>query len=206
MQETTYPDIDVLILAAGLSSRMGKSNKLLMPLNGEPLVTQTVRLYSNLGMKVSVVVGHQRDKVRAALDGIQAAIITNEDYQHGHQSSVVAGLRSASLRGAGLLVALSDQPLLTCEDVSALCDAFIAGQCSKIFVPYFKGERGNPVLFPMPLIQDLLALSNSPNLKEFIDQNDAHVERYRAPNHHFTFDIDTPDDVERFKSRKTFGS
>ena len=64
-------DIAVILLAAGESRRMGEANKLLLPVGGEPLVRRTARLLASIdNARVTVVLGHEADEVRAALAGI----------------------------------------------------------------------------------------------------------------------------------------
>jgi bifunctional UDP-N-acetylglucosamine pyrophosphorylase/glucosamine-1-phosphate N-acetyltransferase len=63
--------VDVLILAAGLGTRM-KSNlaKVLHKLDGRPLIGHVVRTASTLQpRKVYIVVGHQAKEVQAAVEG-----------------------------------------------------------------------------------------------------------------------------------------
>jgi molybdenum cofactor cytidylyltransferase len=81
-----------IVLAAGLSSRLGR-NKHLLPINGEPLLRHTLRniLASRLD-RVLLVVGHDADEVRRTVFGLPIEIVFNPDFARGQSTSVLAGL------------------------------------------------------------------------------------------------------------------
>ena len=105
--------VNVIVLAAGLSRRMGDVNKLLLDIDGEPMVRRTVKLYRSLFSSVTVITGFESDKVQAALTGLDVTLLFNPDFETGQQSSVRLGLRAQELQGEGVIIALSDQPELT---------------------------------------------------------------------------------------------
>src|SRR5881628_2112488 len=81
------PKVAAVVLAAGRSTRMG-THKLLLPLDDEPLVRRTVRQVCEAGFdEVLVVVGHEHDKVLAALDGLPIRHAINAAYATGMGSS-----------------------------------------------------------------------------------------------------------------------
>ncbi|RUV05012.1 4-diphosphocytidyl-2C-methyl-D-erythritol kinase, partial [Mesorhizobium sp. M1A.F.Ca.IN.020.03.2.1] len=65
------PRVDIVLLAAGRSSRMGGPNKLLALFDGKPLVRRTAeRALGSKAANAIVVTGHQRERVRSALSGL----------------------------------------------------------------------------------------------------------------------------------------
>ena len=193
-----YAQFETVLLAAGLSMRMRPSNKLLITVDKTPLIYHSARLYCDLGMKVSVIVGHEAQDIETALGDLPVKIILNTDYAAGQNTSIRAGLAAAPLQGEGLLMALGDQPLLESADISALCEAFLKTPRNSILVPWFDGKRGNPALLPIKIARQLRTKNMLP--RAFMDANPQRVEHYDAPNAHFTTDLDTPEDVERFLS------
>lgn len=187
--------MEVVILAAGLSQRMGDTNKLLIDVNGESMIRGAVRLYERLTDRIIVVLGYQADEVRAALQGFDLTFVRNANYTSGQQSSVRAGLEAAALEGEGLVVALGDQPHLEEQDIAGLFDFFRIRHPDRIIVPWFEGVRGNPIVIPAQIAQRMRNDNRSPACRRFIDANPDLVVRYRAPNDHFTQDIDTPADA-----------
>ena len=79
--------ISAVILAAGASTRMG-SQKLLLPVGGEPLVRRTVRQVCDAGFDdVLVVVGSDWEQTLAALDGLPIRYAVNAEFASGMGSS-----------------------------------------------------------------------------------------------------------------------
>lgn len=190
-------NFEVIILAAGLSRRMGDINKLLIPVGGVAMVRHAADLYCKLGMSVTLVLGHDAHAITAALDGLNVSIVTNPDYSAGQAGSVQIGLAHTDLDLDGVLIALADQPHLTDADIAGFCRAFLSGTQGRIMVPWHEGQRGNPVLLPNTLARQIrtdIAAGRTASVRQFIDANPSLVQRYAAPNRHFTTDIDTPED------------
>jgi len=181
-----------ILLAAGLSQRMGTINKLLVELDGVPMVRRAAETLLANGLALFVVTGHERERVEAALEGLDIEFVHNPAYRDGQPSSIRAGL--AALEGArgGALIALSDQPHLQAADIAALIEAFEQSDKSRILMPVFEGKRGNPIIVPHAIVQ---AIGEGPvnfGCRKFMDANPKRVWRYDVPNDHFTRDIDTP--------------
>jgi molybdenum cofactor cytidylyltransferase len=137
-----------VVLAAGQSSRYGPENKLLEPLAGTPLVAHAVGTAVESAVDgVTVVVGYEADAVRAALDGFDVAVRTNEAYAAGQSTSLARGVAAARERGAdAVVVLLGDMPHVSVETVNLLLAAY-AGSAHDGLAAAFEGKRGNPVLF-----------------------------------------------------------
>ena len=85
--------IAAIILAAGRSTRMGGPNKLLAEIGGRPLVRIAAEeALASRARPVIVVTGHQRDKVEAALAGLDVQRVHNPDFAEGLSTSLKAGL------------------------------------------------------------------------------------------------------------------
>jgi molybdenum cofactor cytidylyltransferase len=189
-----------VLLAAGLSSRMGGQNKLLIAFDGVPLVRRTAQSYLAAGAEIFAVIGHEAEAVRAALAGLPLQFIENPDFAEGQQASVRAGIDAVPEGYHAVLVALSDQVALTPGDIGDLLDAFAASGGDRIFIPYFQGTRGNPVVFPPEIIAELRRSGGNTALRNFIDAHPERTRRYEAVNNHFVIDIDTPEDLLAYRS------
>ena len=192
--------VAAVLLAAGLSRRMGERNKLLIEIGGEPLVRRTARAYLAVGAKVHAVLGHEAEQVRAALEGLPLSFVTNPHFAEGQQTSVRAGIDSLDDGYDAILVALADQAALTPADIGSLLEAFVAGGGNRIVVPYFRDNRGNPVVFPAQLVAEMRAAGRHAACRSFIDHNPQLTVRYEAEHDRFTIDIDTPDDLASFEA------
>jgi molybdenum cofactor cytidylyltransferase len=140
------PRVAGVLLAAGTSSRFGAANKLLAEVDGTPMVRRAARTLSAASLSPrSVVVGHESDRVAAAVDGLGFAVVENGAYERGQSTSVAAGVRALGDVDAAVF-ALGDMPSVAPESVAALVAAYRDGAGSALAAAC-DGERGNPVLF-----------------------------------------------------------
>jgi molybdenum cofactor cytidylyltransferase len=197
---TRSPDgrLSAVVLAAGLSSRMGGANKLLLGLRGVPIVRQCVAtLLGHPFAEVVVVTGHQGAEVEAALDGLPVRVAYNPNYQEGQMTSVRSGLAALSERSAsasGVMVCLSDQPFLTTDDVNTIAAAFLARPACPVLVPTFAGTRGNPIVLARKSIEEILLRGGNFGCRQFVSKNADIVETFVMPNDHVLVDLDYPAD------------
>ena len=195
-------NVAAVLLAAGLSSRMGARNKLLIDIEGEPLVRRMARTYLAAGADVHVVVGHEAAAVRAALADLPLSFVENPRFGEGQQTSVRAGLDGLPEGHHAVLVALADQAALTPADIRGLLRAFAEGDRDRILIPFHNGQRGDPVLFPADIIAEIRAGGHNAACRKFIDANPLLTRHYEAASDHFIIDIDTPDDLRSFTDRR----
>lgn len=189
-------DVTAIILAAGLSRRMGDRNKLLLSVGGVPMIRHMVDVYSAATTRpVLVVTGHDADDVAAALAGSAARTVFNADYANGQPTSVACGLRAANDAGA-VLIGLGDQPLLTADDIRALLAAHAAADPQRISIPAMDQRRGNPIVVPDALRSRLLEDPRSPGCKTFTRAHPEHVQFHALTSPGFFADMDTPEAYE----------
>jgi len=198
-------DVCAIILAAGLSRRMGARNKLLLPIKGVPMIRHMAEIYqSAISGPVIVVTGHEADGVSKALEGCNVRTVHNPDYAQGQPTSVACGLRHAP-DGYDILIGLGDQPLLTKDDLRALVDGHALTDPERISIPSSDTQRGNPILVPATLRLRLLADRRSPGCKKFTRENPDHVQFHALPNAGFYTDVDTPDAYDTLAIDKEVG-
>ena len=123
--------IDILILAAGLGTRM-KSNlaKVLHQLDGRPLIAHVARTAAALQpRKLFVVIGHQAEQVRAAVEhelGTGVAGFVRQTEQRGTGDAVLAAQESLADAESTVMVLSGDVPLIRTETLSRLLAAHTA--------------------------------------------------------------------------------
>ena len=190
------PSVDIVVLAAGRSSRMGGPNKLLAEFDGKPLIRRTVEtaLGARNAETVRVVVGHMRADVIAALDGLDVEIVGNPNYTDGLSSSLKAGF-IASREADGVLVMLADQPRVTPQDLDRLIAAFTGEGKGAIVAACDRGERRNPVILARRFAPAIEALTGDVGAARIIGANpDALVEVEIGAA--ASLDVDTPEALE----------
>ena len=179
-----------IILAAGLSTRMGAQNKLLLPIGGDPMIRHMVMTYGAVASSVLVVTGHERLAIETALAGTDAKTVFNPSFARGQQTSVVCGLRAAP-QSAQYLIGLGDQPYLSPRNLRELLHRH-ATDPRRITVPRTGDQRGNPIVVPDALRRTLLEDVQSPGCRKFTRNNPEQVKFHETDAPGYFTDIDTP--------------
>ncbi|MBI3512480.1 MAG: NTP transferase domain-containing protein [Proteobacteria bacterium] len=187
------PRIAALVLAAGQSRRMGR-NKLLLPIEGTPMVARTVdALIASVATDIVVVTGHQADPVRAALAGRSVAFVHNPDFATGLASSLKAGLAALPADADGVLVCLGDMPLVMPAHLDRLIAAFNPVEGRLICVPTYDGKRGNPVLWARQFFAEMHSLSGDVGARGLIERHAEALCEVAMTDAGVLLDVDTPD-------------
>ena len=157
-----------VVLAAGLSSRMGAANKLTKKWQGKPLVRHVVdaAIASELEGTM-VMMGHEAEKVAELLPP-SVTMVSNPDYESGMASSLRRAAEAAlESEAEGLLVLLGDMPLVSAADINRLIDAFKSSP-KRIVQGAHGAEAGHPVLFPRHLWAEFAQLTGDMGAKPLL--------------------------------------
>ena len=181
-----------IVLAAGMSRRLGRPKQLL-DVGGKPLVRYVVErcLASRLDA-VSVVVGHQAEDVQGALTSLDVRIVFNPAYESGQASSLVAGIDAVPDGADAVVVALGDQPFIEPQVIDGLIDARRSHRASIAMARYGE-ERGHPVLFGHELFSELHDITGDQGGREVIRRHGAEVVLVPSRSSHIPLDVDTED-------------
>jgi molybdenum cofactor cytidylyltransferase len=195
-------NISALLLAAGLSSRMGQP-KLLLPWNGTTVLGQIVSTFAAAGMEEIIVV---TGGARELIEGLVAELVGdypvrtvyNPAYARGGMlSSIQAGLSALTSKPRAALIGLGDQPQVREETVRRICTAFIRSR-SPLVIPSFQDHRGHPWLAARPLWSKILALPTTTTSRQFLKTYTGQVE-YIAADESILQDLDTPEEYARLR-------
>lgn len=187
------PRVGALVLAAGLSRRMGAANKLLSEIDGIPMVKRVVdAVLASRAEPVVVVTGHDEARVREALAGLPVSIAHNPAYREGLSSSLRVGLDAIGDKVEGAVVCLGDMPWVQPEHLEALLDAFDPRGDRPICVPVHDRKRGNPVLWPARHFAELGRLQGDVGGRDLLDRYADEVNHVQMPDEGVTLDVDTP--------------
>ncbi|RWG94586.1 MAG: nucleotidyltransferase family protein, partial [Mesorhizobium sp.] len=164
------PRVDIVLLAAGRSSRMGGPNKLLALFDGKPLVRRTAeRALGSKAANAIVVTGHQRERVRSALSGLDITLAHNPDFADGLASSLKAGIARVAPDAAGAMIVLGDMPGISSKDLDRLIDAFRRSGGHAAVRAAHHGKRGNPVLLPRSLFAAVAQLEGDTGARHLVE-------------------------------------
>lgn len=186
-------DVAIIILAAGMSRRLGRPKQVL-PLGGEPIVAHVGRrARQSTARRVMAVVGGAREETMAALEDIVDEIIVNNDFAGGQGTSIAAGIRyldsTSHLLGAceAVVFLLADQPGIDPATIDAVIDTWREG--APIVMTQYRDQMSHPVLFDRTYWPELSRLAGEQGGKAVID-------RHREDVAKVIVDADAPRDVD----------
>jgi CTP:molybdopterin cytidylyltransferase MocA len=187
----------LLILAAGLSERMG-ALKPLLPVGETTALQRSLRLASAAGISdVYVVTGNRTELIEETLGKSDrpVSVVFNKAYKTGMFSSIKAGVAALPENADGFFLLPADICAVGDSTVKTLARAFESCGGAKIIYPTFSGKRGHPPLIPLRCTQSLGEYRGDDGLRGFlsgypfleVETGDAGI----------LLDMDTPEDYAR---------
>ncbi len=155
-----------VILAAGLSKR-AQLPKLLQLVQGKPLYHFVLQTNSTISWREVVVVTNE-EEIKKKAEYFGYTVLKNESAIEGKSTSIkraCAYLQEKYQQDVPLGVAffVADQPFITRQTIWRLHNAFVQEKGQFIVQPNYGTEkepkRGNPVIFPFTLVDELMQLS-----------------------------------------------
>ena len=190
-----------IVLAAGASRRMGASiNKLLLEIDGEPMVRRVVRRAIGAGLEpVVVVLGYEADRIRESLDGLECTFVENRDYTGPTSGSLHAGLRALDTSVSATVVMLGDMVHVTAAMVRAIRDG-LGDDGSRLAVSRYGTDPvvAPPLLFRRELWPELLAWTGEGCGKAVVMAHLDEAAMFDWPADALR-DVDTPADYENVR-------
>lgn len=194
--------VGAVLLAAGAGSRLGHKPKSLLELGGVPLIRRQLIALSGAGVdEVVVVLGHHAELIEPVVMDFPVTLVRNLNPDEGQVSSQRLGLAALTGKLDAVIVALADQPLVNAQDITALIGAFKKRGDAAMVVPRVAGEPGNPVMFEVALREEWLAGQADAACRQWREANPQRVHWFDTDISRYRVDIDTPDDLERFRER-----
>lgn len=188
-----FTRVGAVLLAAGASRRMG-TTKQLLPVAGEPAVVHCVRQLMESGIDdIVVVVGHDRWRVAAALEGFAVCLAVNSDEKSEMAESVRIGVTTMPGYVTGVMITLCDHPLVSADSYEQLKRHHQMNP-GRILLPVYRGRGGHPTLFPQNLCR--FAERGMP-LNRIVRQYGDRVSRIPMRDPGIFHDMDTQQDYRR---------
>lgn len=182
--------IEGIVLAAGMSRRLGRPKQLL-EIEGKPLIVHVVEraLASRLDA-VTVILGHEADRIRAAISDYDVAVSVNPDYAAGQSTSLIAGVDALVAGTDAIVVLLADQPGISVATIDALIDQRRRTR-SPIVMTAYGDVRSHPVLFGAETFAELRAITGDRGARDVIRAYGERVETVPDPRTSPPPDLDT---------------
>jgi CTP:molybdopterin cytidylyltransferase MocA len=185
--------VSAILLAAGSSRRMGQLKQLL-PLHDKPIIRHCLDNLITAGIEnIVAVLGYCGDEVLAVIQEMPVHIVLNENQESEMAESVRIGLRAIAEKSSGVLVCLSDHPLVSVDTLKSLMQCFVETP-DKIIIPLYKGKRGHPTLFPRNVIEEIFEAGT---LRDIIDKNRSRLKFLNVQDEGIILDMDTKEDYDK---------
>lgn len=190
MDDSPYAAV---ILAGGLSSRMG-AFKPLMKLGSATLLERCVLLFHGADVRnVIVVVGHRAKELIPELTRLDCAYVLNEHYRDGMFASIQAGLRALPAHCQAFFLLPVDIPLVSPTTVLNLIDGHNRDPSISVFHPKHHLQRGHPPLFSAQLAGAILAYHGSGGMRGFLNEYGRNAVEIPVDDPFILLDADTPE-------------
>ena len=190
-----------IILAAGLSSRMG-SYKPLIDINGKKMIDWTVDSMLAGGVRDLIIVTGYRfldmqKHLKKRYPG-KLRFVKNENYKNGDMfDSVKCGFQALGETDAVYLL-LADMPAVSKETFWTLEERMCVSN-KKIFLPTVGGYRKHPPLISGAIVSHIPLYKGENGLRGFWTEHENQIEEVEVDDIGCTLDADYPEDIEKLK-------
>ncbi|TXR51164.1 NTP transferase domain-containing protein [Phyllobacterium endophyticum] len=190
---TARANVAIALLAAGQSTRMMGANKLLATFDNVPLIRRSALTAIEAGGRpVIAVLGHMAEQCSASLDGLNVVIALNKHYASGLASSLQTAISNVPASAAGVMMLLADMPALSAIDLQMMIRRFQDSGGQSVVRATFDGKRGNPVILPRVIFDEVFTLSGDVGARHLIESGDIPVIDVELGDA-AALDVDTPD-------------
>ncbi len=179
---------------------MGELNKLLVKLNRKTLLQHVL---SNLKQsevdEILVVTGHQKENVKQSIGQFNVQCVENDQYIDGLSSSIKIGVESLTGHTDAVLICHGDMPFVNPMTINKLVDTYIDRR--QIVIPNYKGQKGNPLIWPKEYFNDLTKLSGDSGARQTLADYKNKIIQLEVNDVGILLDIDDPQTLEFMQSK-----
>ncbi|RXT06411.1 NTP transferase domain-containing protein [Ammoniphilus sp. CFH 90114] len=195
--------ISAVILAAGMSTRMGECKPLIKH-KGKTFLEHAIELARSVEVfQIAIVVGHEKERIQEQIQIQDSRLrwIYNPDYIKGQSYSLKAGWHSLG-SSPGVMVFLADMPLIEKRTVNMIFEEGrkkLHQKSSFVVQPCHYGTKGHPVFFGHIGLDALELLEGDTGGKSLISS----VPNYYGINiddKGIYRDFDTPEELNQLNS------
>jgi molybdenum cofactor cytidylyltransferase len=182
-----------IILAAGLSKRMG-TQKLLLPFGKSTLIESVIQnVVQSEVDSVLVVLGANHKEIGKVIAPLPVEVCLNKDYKSGMLSSVRCGFQALPEETGTVLVFLGDQPGIPPHVTNRILKAYDES-LHGIVIPVYNYRRGHPLLVDFKYKRDVVKLDLENGLRSLMHHFPEDVLEVEVDEPGILMDIDTQED------------
>lgn len=194
--------ISLIVLAAGKSTRMLGRNKLLVKVEGKPMIRRVVE--AGLRSKVDeviVVLGWEADRIQRALAELPIRLVLNKDYEKGQSSSVKSGLREIAEVAQAVLILPGDVAMIDPGSINLVISEYVQKK-KAIVIAGYKGRPGHPILLDRKLFKEIEKIGEDTfGLKAVVRNHEREIRLIETGSANVLRDVDTRDDLKELSHR-----
>ncbi len=196
--------VTAIVLAAGMSTRMGSLKQLLRM--GEKTLLETVleNLHRSQVDEVILVLGFSAETIQQQVPLGDVRVVINEAFREGMGTSLRVGLSSVDPGSEAALIVLADQPFVQPGTIDQLIEQYHKRK-PRIVIPVYKGFRGNPVLLDRSVFPEVMGLTGDIGCRAIFGSHSENILKVSVEDVGVLLDADTRNDFERFQQAKTRG-
>jgi molybdenum cofactor cytidylyltransferase len=186
-------DVAAIILAAGLSRRMG-AFKPLLPFGDSTVIESCINNIRSAGVdEIIVVTGHRADNVRAQLEHCQVTFTTNPKPESEMSVSIALGVEQVPDDTRAVLITPVDHPAVPPEIIKSVIDEWRRSG-TRLVQPEYEARGGHPVLVDLSYRDELLHLNPQTGLRSLFAAHREQVRRIPVSSPLVARDMDTWED------------
>lgn len=198
MEARNQSRIGAVILAAGMSSRMGGAKQLLR-LGEQTLLEQVLENVRAAGIGEAVLVlGHAAETIMNSIAIANVKLVVNNAYREGMGSSLRAGVSALPAEIDGALIVLADQPFVRPATLALLMDQYRKSS-AQIVIPMYRGFRGNPVLLDRSVFPEVMELSGDIGCRAVFGNHLEGIVKVPVEDPGILIDVDSREDFDRLR-------
>jgi molybdenum cofactor cytidylyltransferase len=194
--------ISAIILAAGVSSRMGKL-KQITEIKGKIMIEIILeKVKAQPFYEIILVLGYKHELIQKSLKTRVDKVVINNEYEKGISTSIKSGVLSISDDSEAFAIFLADQPFIKGETIKKIIEEFNKRECL-ILAPLYNNEIGHPVIFHRKLIPEIMKLTGDVGAKTIIKKFKENAYFLEVDDEGVFIDIDTPEDLNETLKKLT---
>ena len=203
----TQHKIGFLFLAAGASTRMRGSDKLLKKIDGVPLIQGALDEALKLNFPVFVTVPAHGEKRKLIISETNAVQIEVKDTDLGMGHSISTGVTqiTQNFNFHSLAICPSDLPGLSASSFRKLIIFFLKSP-EMICRPTNLGNSkiGHPVIFPKKYFEELKLVKGDMGARNILYKNENDLNRFESDDDSYFVDLDTPEDFNIWEKQAKY--
>lgn len=193
------PKVGAVVLAAGMSRRMGQA-KMTMPYRGSTVLGTVLTVLHSAGVSPLIpVIGGARQAVEVVIDELHFPVIKAVNPAPGESEmldSLQIGMASLPADLDAFLVVIGDQPQIQASVVERILAEY-RQTGSPLIIPSYQMRRGHPWLVGKEYWDELRNLPSGKTMRDFLNQNQERIQYLTVETPSILADLDTPEDYRR---------